>query len=208
MIDFLYSVDVAAFHFINQTLSNPVGDVLWPLITNYDKVWPVRVVLIGAWLWLLIKGGRRGRTVALMIIPVLVLSDQLSSSFIKPLVARARPCHTIDGVQIVQSIHMLVDCGPGKSFPSSHAVNNFALATVFSFYYRKWIWWFVAWASLVALSRPAVGVHYPSDIVGGAIIGVGVAMFVIWTWINIEKRDSLERRTLLEPFEQRQTTSI
>jgi len=208
VIDFLYSVDVAAFHFINQTLSNPVGDVLWPLITNYDKVWPVRVVLIGAWLWLLIKGGRRGRTVALMIIPVLVLSDQLSSSFIKPLVARARSCHTIDGVQIVQSIHMLVDCGPGKSFPSSHAVINFALATVFSFYYRKWIWWFVAWASLVALSRPAVGVHYPSDIVGGAIIGVGVAMFVIWTWINIEKRDSLERRTLLEPFEQRQTTSI
>ncbi len=188
MIDFLYSVDVAAFHLINQTLSNPVGDVLWPIITDYDKLWPVRIMLIGVWLWLVFKGGRRGRTVALMIIPVLVISDQMSSSVIKPLVARARPCHEIDGVQIVQSIHMLVDCGPGKSFPSSHAVNNFALATVFSFYYRKWIWWFVAWASLVALSRPAVGVHYPSDIAGGAIIGVLIAIFVIWTWTNLERR--------------------
>jgi len=188
VIDFLYSVDVAVFHFINQTLSNPVGDVLWPIITNYDKLWPVRIILIGVWLYLVFKGGRRGRTVALMIIPVLVLSDQLNSSVFKSLVARARPCHEIDGVRIIQSIHLLVDCGPGKSFPSSHAVNNFALATVFSFYYRREVWWFVAWASLVALSRPAVGVHYLSDIVGGAIIGVLIAMFVIWTWTNIEAK--------------------
>jgi undecaprenyl-diphosphatase len=83
---------------------------------------------------------------------------------------------------------MLVDCGPGKSFPSSHAVNNFGVATLFSFYYRKWTWAFIGWASLVALSRPAVGVHYPSDILGGAIIGCAVAGFVIWTWLNVERR--------------------
>ena len=187
-MEFLYSIDKALFLFINQTLSNPIGDVLWPMITNYDRLWPVRVVLIGVWLWLLVKGGRKGRTVALMIIPVIVISDQLSSSVIKPLVDRARPCHTIDGVPIIQSIHMLVDCGPGKSFPSSHAVNNFAIATIFSFYYRKWMWWFVGAASIIGLSRPAVGVHYPSDIAGGAIIGVLIAILVIWTWTNLEKR--------------------
>ena len=209
-MDFLYSLDKALFLFINQTLSNPVGDFLWPLITDYDHLWKVsflfpfpwfggilfipvsfsvsRVLLILAWLFLLINGGEKGRRAAIMIVPVLILSDQLSSSFIKSLVDRARPCHTVEGVPIIQSIHMLVDCGPGKSFPSSHAVNNFALATVFSFYYRKWIWWFVAWASLVALSRPAVGVHYPSDILGGAIIGVLVGAFVIWTWINVERK--------------------
>lgn len=187
MIEFLYSIDVAIFHFINQTLANPVGDVVWPMITNYDRLWPVRVVLIAVWLWLLIKGGRRGRTVALMVIPLLVISDQLSSSVIKPLVGRLRPCHEVDGVPIVQSIHMLVGCGSGKSFPSSHAVNNFALATVFSFYYRRGLWWFVAMASVIALSRPAVGVHYPSDILGGAIIGTAVGFFVIWLWMNLQK---------------------
>jgi undecaprenyl-diphosphatase len=187
-MEFLYALDKALFLFINQTLSNPVGDVVWPLITDYDKLWPVRIILIAVWLWLAIKGGRRGRTVALMIIPVLVLSDKLSSAVIKEFVGRPRPCHEVSGVPIVQGIHLLVNCGTGKSFPSSHAVNNFALAVVFSFYYRKWIWWFAGWASLVALSRPAVGVHYPSDIVGGAIIGTLVAALVIWTWTNVEKR--------------------
>jgi undecaprenyl-diphosphatase len=187
-MDFLSSLDIVLFHFINQTLSNPVGDQLWPVITNYDRLWPVRIALIGVWLWLLIKGGRRGRTVALLIVPVLFLSDQLSSTVIKEIVARPRPCHEVNGAAMVQGIHLLVDCGPGRSFPSSHAVNNFALATLFSFYYRKWKWWFVAWASLVALSRPAVGVHYPSDILGGAIIGALVGAFVIWTWTNIERK--------------------
>ncbi len=188
MSEFLYSIDRAVFVFINQTLANPLGDVVWPLITNYDRFWAVRIVLLGIWLWLMIKGGTRGRTAALLIIPVLFAADKFSSAVIKELVARPRPCHQIDGVPVVQGIHLLVDCGPGKSFPSSHAVNNFAVATVFAFYYRQWIWAFVGWASLVALSRPAVGVHYPSDILGGAAIGALVALLLIWAWILVQRR--------------------
>ena len=188
MIDFLYSIDKAIFIFINQTLSNPVGDFLWPLITDYNNIWIVRIPLILIWVLLLFKGGRTGRTVAVMIIPMLFLSDKISSAFIKEWVGRARPCHTIDGVPVIQGIHMLVDCGPGKSFPSSHAVNNFAVCTMLSYYYPKWKWWFFGWASLTALSRPAVGVHYPSDILGGAIIGSIIALLVIWTWKNFEQR--------------------
>jgi len=88
----------------------------------------------------------------------------------------------------VQGIHMLVNCGSGRSFPSSHAVNNFAVATLFSTYYRRWRWWFFSWATLVALSRPAVGVHYPSDILGGAAIGVCVALAVILLWMQTARR--------------------
>jgi undecaprenyl-diphosphatase len=183
--ELLYSIDKAIFFFINQTLSNPVGDVLWPLITDYDKLWVIRIPLVLLWLWLLVKGGKAGRTAAIMIVPVLFLSDKISSSLLKELVERARPCH--DAAMLGQSIHLLVDCGPGKSFPSSHAVNNFAIATVFSAYYPRWKWWFLGWASLVALSRPAVGVHYPSDVLGGAIIGFLIALLVIWTWHNIER---------------------
>lgn len=188
MIEFLYGVDKGLLLFINQTLSNPVGDILWPLITDYDKLLPVRVALAIVWLGLLIKGGRTGRTVALMLIPLIFVTDKLSSAFIKELVARARPCHEIGGAAIVQGLHMLVDCGPGKSFPSSHAVNNFAIATLFSFYYRRWKWWFLGWAALVALSRPAVGVHYPSDILGGALIGIAVAAALLRLWQFIEVR--------------------
>ena len=182
MTEFLYSLDKAVFLFINVTLSNPVGDVLWPIITEYDKLLPVRIVLFGVWLLLIIRGGARGRTAALLLIPVIVLADTLSSKILKELIARPRPCHGIDGVALVQGIHALVPCGPGKSFPSSHAVNNFAVATLFAFYYRRYTWWFIAGASLVALSRPAVGVHYPSDILGGALIGSLLALLVVHAW--------------------------
>jgi undecaprenyl-diphosphatase len=187
-MEFLYSVDTAVFRLINQTLSNPVGDVLWPLITDYIRLWPVRIVLLAVWVWMIWKGGRRGRTAAVLLIPILYFSDTVSSSLVKQWVARPRPCHQLDGAAVVQGIHMLVECGPGKSFPSSHAVNNFAVATLFSFFYRKWTWAFVSWASLVALSRPAVGVHYPSDILGGALIGIALSALVLRLWLLIQRR--------------------
>jgi undecaprenyl-diphosphatase len=188
VIEFFFSIDRAILLFINCTLANPVGDWIWPWITGYDQHWPVRIVFIVLWLWLMIRGGTRGRTVAIMVIPALVLLDQFSSAFLKELVARPRPCHDVGGVPIVQGLHMLVQCGGGKSFPSSHAVNNFGIATLFSYYYRRWTWAFVTWASIIALSRVAVGVHYPSDIAGGAVIGVSLAAFVIWCWTTTQHR--------------------
>ena len=184
MIEFLYSLDVAVFHFINGTLANPVGDFLWPLITDYNRFLPVQILLAATWVLLIVRGGLRGRTAALLLVVVLLCSDKLSSALIKEFISRPRPCHAIGGKTVVQGIHLLVSCGPGKSFPSSHAVNNFAVATLFAHYYRRWRAAFFAAASLVALSRPAVGVHYPSDILGGAVIGVCVALAVIalWTW--------------------------
>jgi undecaprenyl-diphosphatase len=170
------------------TLANPLGDFLWPLITDYDKLLPVRILLAAVWLLLIVRGGARGRTAALLLVPVLFCADKLSSALIKELVSRPRPCHEIGGVPMVQGIHMLVNCGSGKSFPSSHAVNNFAVATLLSTYFRRWRWWFFSWAALVALSRPAVGVHYPSDILGGAAIGVCVALAVVFLWMETARR--------------------
>jgi undecaprenyl-diphosphatase len=182
MTEFLYTLDVAIFTFVNSTLSTTVGDFLWPYITDYDRYLPVRILFVAVWLALMIKGGKRGITAALLVILVIVCADQLSSFVIKPLVLRPRPCHMVDGTQVVQTVHLLVHCGGGKSFPSSHAVNNFAVATLFTFFYRRWAWALFGWASLVSLSRVAVGVHYPSDILGGALIGVAVAAIVLSLW--------------------------
>jgi undecaprenyl-diphosphatase len=187
MTGFLYSFDVTLFTFLNQTLANPVGDFLWPLITDYDRFLVVRLLLLAVWLGLLLRGGKRGRTAALLLVLVLVCSDQLSSSVIKPVFKRARPCHSVEGVPVVQNIHMLVDCGGGKSFPSSHAVNNFAVATLFAFFYRRWTWAFFTWAALVALSRVTAGVHYPSDILGGAVLGAAVAALLLWIWHTLAR---------------------
>ncbi len=186
MTEFLYGLDTSILLFLNRTIANPVLDVLWPIITDYDKLLPVRIVLVLIWIWLLGWGGTRGRTAALLLIPLLVLTDQINSDFLKEWFHRARPCHLVGGVQVVPEVHLLVGCGGGKSFPSSHAVNNFGVVTLLGSYYPRGRPWLYAWASLVALSRPAVGVHYPSDILAGAIVGtlIGLAVVAGWTWVQ------------------------
>ncbi len=175
MTDLILIWDRDLLLFLNSTLANPVGDALWPAITHYDRFPAVRVILLLVWLLLIVKGGRRGRMAALVLVPVVIITDQLNSQVIKELVGRPRPCHLINGVRVVDGLRLLVDCGPGFAFMSSHAVNNVAAATVFSHYYPRWTWAFAVWASLVSLSRVFVGVHYPLDIVSGAVLGAGIA---------------------------------
>jgi undecaprenyl-diphosphatase len=182
MVDFLYSIDKAVFYFCNQTIANPVFDVVMPFLTDLNKSVFGQIFFIILWLLLMWKGGKKGRIIGILVIPLIVMSDQLSSSVIKKIVARPRPCHDIDGVPILDHIHLLVPCGSGYSFPSSHAVNNFAVGTFLSFYYRRWTWAFMSFAFVIAFSRLSVGVHYPSDCLGGAIIGALCAVLLIMVW--------------------------
>jgi undecaprenyl-diphosphatase len=187
MLELLYSLDKSIFHFCNQTIANPVFDVAMPFLTDLNKTWYGRGLFGVLWALLMWKGGKRGRTVGILIVVLLVISDQLSSSVIKKIFERPRPCHTIDGMPVVDNIRLLVDCGSGYSFPSSHAVNNFAVGTLLSFYYRRWTWACMTFASLIAFTRVSVGVHFPSDILGGAVIGAVCAYTVIVTWHYITK---------------------
>jgi len=184
----LSDIDTAIFVFFNQTLANPIGDTLWPLITDYDKLWPVRIVLAIVWVWLLWKGGTKGRTVALLLIPLLILSDKLNSAILKELFDRARPCHDINGLPVVPGVHLLVGCGPGNSFPSSHAVNNFAVAMLFASFYPAYRWALFGWAGLVALSRCMVGVHYPFDVIVGALVGSAIGLGVLHGWLAVDRK--------------------
>ncbi|MBI4548466.1 MAG: phosphatase PAP2 family protein [Ignavibacteriae bacterium] len=171
MIDFLYSVDKALFVFLNQTISNPLFDVVMPFLTDLNKSPIGWFLFISTWLLFLLKGGKKGRIVGLMVIPLILMSDQVSSTVIKNIVMRPRPCHEVDGFQMFEQIRLLVPCGSGYSFPSSHAVNSFALATFLSYHYRRWAWACFTFSGLIAFSRVSVGVHYPSDILGGAMLG-------------------------------------
>ena len=182
MLEWLSSVDITVFFFINHTLSNPILDWLMPALTDLNKRWEAIVVVALLWTWLMIKGGKTGRVAGILLVISIIIGDQLSSSVVKHLVARLRPCQVLHGVR------MLVDCGSGYSFPSSHAVNNFAGATILSHFYRKYSWGWFSLASLIALTRPYVGVHYPSDVLGGALIGWGCAFGVIAAWNLVEKK--------------------
>ena len=182
MTDLLYSIDVAVFYFINHSLANPVFDVIMPILTDLNKIRAGQVLYVALWGALMIRGGRNGRIAGLMLILGIVVSDQLSSFVLKPFFGRIRPCVALPNVRL------LVECGGGLSFPSSHAVNNFCAAAILAaFYPAKRLWAFSA-AALVAFTRPYVGVHYPSDIVGGALFGAACGYMLAFTWMEIDKR--------------------
>lgn len=144
-----------------------------PFITERDH-WFIFYVII--WLYLVIKGGPKGRTAAFLILPLILISDQTANNIIKPFFQRIRPCHDLDNV------HLLINCSESYAFPSNHAVNNFAAATLFSYFYSSMKYFLFSGALIVSLSRIFVGVHYPLDIIGGAGIGIIFAMLIIYLW--------------------------
>ncbi len=183
MIEFFYSLDTSLFYFINVTIANPLFDVTMPPLTDWNKSW-IGLGIFGAlWLLLVLKGGKKGRVIGAMLVVLIIFSDQFSSHVLKPIFHRARPCQVpLDGLRL------LVDCGSGYSFPSSHAVNNTALAVYMSYHYRRWTWLFAVYAFLMCLSRVVVGVHYPSDVLGGAAVGALCAMLLMNVQMYLAKK--------------------
>lgn len=169
MPEFLQNIDTVIFYWINHGWSNSFFDRLMPFITEVDS-W-ILIYLLGFYI-LFFKTGKTGRIAGIALILTIVATDQLNSSVIKELAGRLRPCHSLPDV------NLLVGCGGGKSFPSSHAANNFAAATVITYFFRKNYIFFYSVAGLVALSRVYVGVHYPVDITAGAAVGL-IAGFCI-----------------------------
>lgn len=162
MIDALYQIDVAIFYFINHTLSNPFCDKILLIVTNV-KSWYIAYIIL--WFILFIKGGRIGKIAAISAVILIAVTDQFTSTLLKNWIARVRPCH------VLENVTSLVSCKSSYSFPSAHAVNNFAIAVFFMRLYPNLKWVLLITAGVVALSRPYIGIHYPSDIVAGGLIG-------------------------------------
>lgn len=166
-IETLQHIDQSIFFFFNQTLSNPVFDWIMPHITSPITWIPIYLLLC----IYLIRQKKIGIVCLLTILLAFVVVDPLTSRYLKFAFERVRPCRALQGV------HLLVECGVGQSFPSTHAANSFAIATVFSLFYRRFVLLSFSCATLIALSRMFVGVHYFFDVFGGAIVGVCIAYF-------------------------------
>jgi undecaprenyl-diphosphatase len=179
MIDYLYRIDLLIFYFFNHTISTPVLDKFFSLITNVNNWYIAYVILL---LICFIKGGRTGRITAIGILILITITDQTSSNILKDLVHRLRPC------TVLPDAITPMGCTGTYSFPSNHAFNNFAAATFIYRFYPRLKWALFLTAILISISRIYLGLHYPSDILGGAIFGsiIGYLFASLVQWI--EKR--------------------
>ncbi|MBR5118649.1 MAG: phosphatase PAP2 family protein [Muribaculaceae bacterium] len=135
------------------------------------------------------KGWRKMLAILLAVGVVILIADQVSASIIKPLVGRLRPSRNPD---LQSTIHLVNGYRGGMfGFVSSHAANCFGIALFLAFLFknRAFTWLMIAWASLMCYSRIYLGVHYPGDIVCGAILGVTAAAIVyfLMKWLGKKK---------------------
>lgn len=170
----LLALDQALFLALNARDWPVWVDAFFVYITRDE---PLRIPLLALWLLILLVCGPRWRLRAIWLLPLVALSDWSASQLLKDAFARPRPCH-----DSLEGLRLLVDCGPGFSFPSSHAANMGAVGTLLALGMRGWRRRLAVLALpiLVAYSRVHVGVHYPLDVLGGWLWGSGLALGIDW----------------------------
>jgi undecaprenyl-diphosphatase len=186
--------DLDLLRLINQTWSAGWLDYAMPAISAIEA-WMPPLVLVA--LVLVVRGGRKARVMFLCAALAIGIGDALVSNTLKKIVGRVRPRDAIEGV-IVRDLApatpavMRLFAPPtkeisrprgelrGKSFPSSHTVNMFAVATVVACFYRRIGLGIYLLAAAVAWSRIYCGAHWPSDIPPSMALGVLTGLAVVF----------------------------
>ena len=202
MIEFLHQFDIQILYFFNQTLSSPALDRFFSIITNVNNWFIAYIILL---LISFTKGGLKGKIAVLGVILLIIFTDQLSYKILKEFFQRPRPCIALSGIITP------IGCSGTWSFPSNHAVNNFAAATFYYFLFPKLKWSLFITATLVSISRVYLGLHYPSDIVGGAVIGSLIGYLfalVALKTVSVINKQRIKKNKLEKSMEEKNKISI
>ncbi len=172
------TIDNVVFHFFNSTLHSSTLNKVMPYYRSMYLWIPAYTFLI---VYLITNFGKKGLVFILCAVLTIGLSDTISSKVIKPAVQRLRPCQDDN---IKTEVKLLVPCGSGYSFPSSHAVNHFALiAFLISAARIKnhfTVVLLILWALSIGIAQIYVGLHYPSDVIAGSLLGIAVGNILGW----------------------------
>lgn len=190
-MSWIEEADKYVFHLINNKWNNSFFDSLMPLIRNSNLWIPLYLFLLIFALFNLKKSG----WFILLAICTAALTDLISSHYIKNTFFRLRPCQDPD---LIGTIRVLASyCPQSSSFTSSHAANHFGIATFVSIilypFAGRWIYLTYAWAFLIVYAQVYVGVHYPTDVLAGALLGVLAGLLTAWIyrkkWGNLEFKE-------------------
>lgn len=165
-------LELELFRFINSLSGHNAIVDRFMIAMSHTQTW---VIVITVCLFMSLRI-RSSQFLSLIFASLLAMSisDFVSFEIIKPLVGRERPCWFVEGTKTI-----LGRCGGSYGFTSNHAANAFAVWAVFARYLKPLKWQsqvILSLATIVAISRVYLGVHFVGDIVGGAILGISLSM--------------------------------
>lgn len=189
LLEALGGLDEALFRALNLAGLDRVTDIAMLVITALGVEYTLGLFVIPLWF-------RAGRDAAFDFVILLAITVLITAA-IKYAVDRPRPCEELANVRLIAEAR----CGGrDPAFPSGHASRAFAFA---GFLFVRYRWRAgvpaVAFAALVGLSRIYLGLHWPSDVLGGALLGVGVAVLVEWLARKSPRYQRIRAR-IIKPF--------
>ena len=175
----IQKIDMAILEFINNNLQNSILDNLMTIITSLGNNGMIWIVIS-----LILIVSKKYRRVGVLCILALTLSTVIGEGILKNLVQRPRPFYEFT------DINLLIEKPMSYSFPSGHTGSSFAVAGVIGMLIKKYRIPVFIFAGLIAFSRLYLFVHYPSDILGGIILGLTCSFIVTYKFINNKKSKS------------------
>jgi membrane-associated phospholipid phosphatase len=156
------------FSKVNSEWTNGLFDLILPYLRDSVLWVPLYLFVL---VFMMVNFGKKGLWWCVAFIIAVSAADLIGTRIFKYGFERTRPCNEL-GMQVRLLIR---NCPGGYSFVSNHAANHFALATFAAITIgglaRKWMYLFYLWAAAIAYAQVYVGVHFPSDILGGALLG-------------------------------------
>ena len=186
MLDILLKIDNIIFQLININLNYPLFDSFFIFFHDFHKNLMFIIPLLTLWFFSIFKDKKRRLALVILIPLAIIITDQIGS-YIKDYKLRDRPYMAIES----NKINLLVKVSQNedgsykqtqssqKSFPSNHSANIWALSLILGYLYANVKTYFIILAILISISRVYIGVHYPLDIIFGAIIGISVSSLLI-----------------------------
>ena len=176
MFSAIQSIDTSVMMFIQEHIRN---GILTPIMAFFSIIGDVGAV------WLILSAAliitKKFRRTGILLLASVAISWMMNDLLLKPLIARARPFEVIDGLEV------LIHLPRSYSFPSGHACSSFAAAYALTRSVPKYGKWFYVLAAMIAVSRVYLGVHYPSDIMAGIVVGTLGSIVIHWISVKCKK---------------------